>query len=117
MQEDPITRPASLPELCPEDIARTAATLPATHLASLLPATVPEDRPSEPDSSAPGSRVMSGEQPGPPVPQRQPGMKSLSILETEGIPLLQGLDVSSNSNEEIKLLSALRQVRLSNPEP
>ena len=44
------------------------------------------------------------------MPQRQPGMKSLSILETEGIPLLQGLDVSSNSNEEIKLLSALRQV-------
>ena len=109
MQEDPIARPASLPEICPEDIARTAATLPASQLASMLPATVPEDRPSEPDGSAPGSRVLSGEA-GPSVAQRQPGMRSLSILETEGIPVLQGLEVSSNSNEEIKLLSALRHV-------
>ena len=40
-------------------------------------------------------------------------MKSLSCLEAEGIPLLpsmRGIDVSSNSSNEIKLITELRQV-------
>ena len=108
-----------------EEVARSAATMPASQLESLLsPAPTSEVPPTVSELLAQEASPLPNRR-RPKVPhrergvhvgeldesgRRQTGVKSLSVLERDGMPVLKDEGQGESRSQEVQILSLIRQV-------